>query len=178
MSALGRVGPLRIDRSRADDVRRFAGRPDYTGVGTFRPAASVVPLFLALGYHCHKVWAGNIPTSRSDGQGDPVWSHVDCTTVYFLNRRTNALAFFFSSSSAFETPLGTHPAMRWSRVKDRGRTYVNCDGLFVNGSAATLTITNVGGREPEADPRPPITGGRVFDLELESRRHPVSFQCW
>jgi hypothetical protein len=62
-------------------------------------------------------------------------------------------------------------------VKERGLTVVNCDGLFVAGRDEDVVISDFGGSEPEGDPRPPIAGGRVYDLELVSRRHPLRLEC-
>ena len=50
VSVGGRIGPLRLDRATASDVRRFAGAPDYVGLGTFRPPAAGLPRFVAFGY--------------------------------------------------------------------------------------------------------------------------------
>ena len=177
VKADGRIGSLRLDRSTGVDVQRFAGPADYLRIGAFR-SGGVAPRFLALGYQCRQVKYG-IPTTMDDGTGTrhPRLSHFGCVTVYFINARTNRLALFTSRSPKFVTSLGTRPGTRWSRVRERGHQFANCGGLFVSRRRSALVLTNIGGREPGGDPPPPISGGRVFDVEVVSGRHPLGLEC-
>jgi hypothetical protein len=177
VTAGGRVGSLQLDRSTPVDVQRFAGPADYLRIGAFR-SGNVAPRFLALGYQCRHVKYG-IQTTMDDGTGSrhPLLSHVGCVTVYFINARTNRLVLFTSRSPRFVTSLGTRPGMRWSKVREHGHQYVNCEGLFVLWRRSELVLSNIGGREPGGDPPRPIRGGRVFDVEIASSRHPLGIEC-
>lgn len=178
VTADGRVGSLHIDRSTPADIQHFAGPADYLRIGAFR-SGNITPRFLALGYRCRQVKRGGIPTSLDDGTGTrhPRLSGVDCVTVYFVNERTNRLALFTTRSHRFVTARGTRAGVRWSGVRERGHQYVNCEGLFVLRPDSELVLTNIGGREPGGDPPRPIRGGRVFDVEVVSRQHPLGLEC-
>jgi hypothetical protein len=163
VSTRGSIGALQLDRSKAADVKRFAGKPGFVGIGTFRPLVVDVPRFVALGYGCRQVSSGGIPTVRSDPSGHPVGSRVDCETTYYISKKTQKLAYFETRSQAFATALGTRAGMHWSDVKEHGRQFVNCDGHFVDGPGGVLTLTQA--------------GSRVGTLALESKRHPLGLEC-
>jgi len=107
VSAAGRIGPLRVDRSRAGAIRRYAGTPMFAGSG--RPGSGMgLRSFKALGYRC--------APRRADGRGiNPGGvrkTHVWCRTVFFLNARTGRLAGFWTDSPIFRTAKAIRPEMR------------------------------------------------------------------
>ena len=104
-------------------------------------------------------------------------SGTACTTVYYINERTNRLALFTTRSPHFVTAHSTRLGMPWSRMHDGGYTVPNCKGQFVVRHRVTLNINNIGGKEAGGDPGRPITGGHVFVLELASDRHPLGLEC-
>jgi hypothetical protein len=179
VSPRGSVASLRIDEATAIDVVRFAGVPGYVGIGSFRPGASIVPPFLALGYQCHRVRQGSgIPLARRNSDGS-VGGTVDCETTYYVNLRTRTLGYFLTYSAAFRTATGARNGEPWSRVKEHGVQYVNCGGLFVSTRQATMSLGHAGPDAPQVGDRPaPYRGGTVAWIDLESVPHPLSFGCW
>src|SRR5690348_15417310 len=77
VSAVGRIGKLRVGLSTAADIRRAAGAPSFAG-----EAEGYSP-YHALGYSCQRRGPG------FDLGGDR------CRTVYFVDRRTHRLAGFW-----------------------------------------------------------------------------------
>ena len=162
MSATGAVGPLRIGRSSEAAVKAFAGRPAFSRAGRTDPS---MPRYKALGYAC----------SRSPGAGrrDPLLigprggrrSNVYCRTIYYVDSSTGKLAAFFTGSAAFRTPKGTHVGTSQSEAARREGTapQAGCTlQLLERTKVATLSI--------------PLAGGKVADLELESKVGPVGLQ--
>jgi hypothetical protein len=98
--------------------------------------------------------------------------------AHVVNKQTNRLALFTSRSPRFATSLGTRAGDRSSHVKEQGHTDQPCLGLlFIDGRGARVVLSNIGGSVPGGDPPGRISGGRVFDLELESTRNPLRLEC-
>jgi hypothetical protein len=160
VSASGRVGKLRIDRSTAADVRRLAGAPAFRGKGA--PAmsgGSIVPSYQALGYACSR---------RSQ--------YIRCGTVYFVDARTGRLAGFWTDSPGFRTDRGSRPGMR-EDVADRlegAHSHVEAlTGIYRATRVASLFVENAGCKPGPNLNASPCLGGRVRSLILEGRRDPV-----
>lgn len=177
MSATGTVGPLRIDRSTPAEIKAFAGPAQYTGAGRFRPLIREFPPFLAFGYGCHHVRLGGIPTMSVDkSTGAPGDSHVDCRTVYWVNRKTGRLAGFSTSSRRFHTPAGVRAGTSLAEAKRREHrptlmdsppalhvATANADLLLY----ATIVTPKHGGWRP---------GRTVAFLALESKHHFIGLE--
>jgi hypothetical protein len=175
VSAIGRIGPLRVDRSTSADISRYVGAPTFTGKGTpaanFRPFA---PSFVALGYQCSRRWVD----TRGINPGGVRATHVWCRTVYFLSARTGKLAGFWTDSPTFRTPNGSRPGMRQATADrlERSHAYAHAlTGISLSGRDANLFIENAGCKlaTPGGDPqRTPCLGGYVRSLIIEGR-HPA-----
>jgi len=162
VSATGAVGPLRIDRSSEAAVEAFAGRPAFSRAGRSDPS---MPRYKALGYACRR--------SPGPGRRDPLLigprggprSNVYCRTIYYVASATGTLAAFFTGSAAFRTPKGTRAGTSQSNAARREGTAPQggCRlQLLERTKVATLSI--------------PLARGKVGDLELESKAHPVGLQ--
>jgi hypothetical protein len=176
VSATGAVGLLRLDRSTPAQIEAFAGPPEYTGTGRFRPLIHEFPPFVAFGYECRRVRIGGIPTMRVDSSGVPGDSHVDCRTVYWVNRKTGRLAGFSTSSRRFHTPAGVRAGMSLAEAKRREHRPALLDNppaLNVETASADLLIYATivtpkhGGWE---------VGKTVAFLALESKRHQIGLE--
>jgi hypothetical protein len=170
VAADGRVGSLRLDHSGPAEIRRFAGRPDFAGTGTFDAAfVGFPPWYRALGYECS--------TRRSQGIDPGAYrpTHHYCRTVYFVNPRTGTFAAFWSDSPHFHTPFGTRPGMgqeRASRLEHSRARTGPFPGIVRMTSTAELILEAYGCRWV-GKPIPLCFGGRIGDVALESSKHGV-----
>ena len=177
VNATGAVGPLHIDRSTPAEIEAFAGPPEYTGAGRFRPLIREFPPFIAFGYGCHHVRVGGIQTMSVDrSSGTPGDSHVDCRTVYWVNRKTGRLAGFSTNSRRFHTPAGVRAGTSLAEAKRREHRPTLMDNppaLNVETANADLLIY--------ASIVVPKNGGwhvgkTVAFLALESKRHLIGLE--
>jgi hypothetical protein len=177
VSEAGSVGPLRIDRSTPAEIMAFAGPPEYLGAGRFRPLIREFPPFLAFGYECRHVRIGGIPTMSVDrSSGSPGDSHVDCRTVYWVNRKTGRLAGFSTDSRRFHTPVGVRAGTRLAVAKRREhqpRLMDSPSALSVETANADLLIYATIVTPKHGGWR---VGKTVAFLALESKHHYVGLE--
>jgi hypothetical protein len=144
-------------------VRRFAGRPDAEAGGTLGVPSD--PGYRALGYDC----------GRTDGPHREFVGHEFCGTVFYVNRRTDRLAAFWSSSRAYRGPGGIRPRM-FAPTAERlshHEAFAGClSGMSFTTREAQLFV-DVQGGHIKPGTRPRIVGGSLRDFALESNRHPV-----
>jgi hypothetical protein len=177
VSATGSVGPLRIDRSTPAQIEAFAGPPEYTGTGRFRPLIREFPPFVAFGYRCHRVLIGGIPTMSVDkSTGMPGDSHVDCRIIYWVNSKTGRLAGFSTDSRRFHTPAGVRPGTSLAAAKRREHrpTLMDSPSALHVATAnadlliyATIVTPKHGGWQ---------VGKTVAALALESKHHFIGLE--
>jgi hypothetical protein len=177
VSATGVVGPLRIDRSTPARIEAFAGPPEYTGTGRFRPLIREFPPFVAFGYRCRHVRLGGIPTMSVDkSTGTPGDSHVDCRIIYWVNSKTGRLAGFSTDSKRFHTPAGVRAGTSLAAAKRREhqpRLGDNPPALSVETANADLLIYATIVTPKHGGWR---VGKTVAFLALESRRHQIGLE--
>jgi hypothetical protein len=172
LSAVGRLGALRIDKSTPADIRRFAGAPAFVGRGkTAANFAGFLPLYKALGYACSRRRSRGYGLDPGGARAAGVW----CRIVYFVNPKTGRLAGFWTDSNEFRTRRGSRPGMRQA-LADRiegARAHVGAlTGIALSTRTARLFIENKGCKPGPNLNSSPCLGGIVRALILEGR-HPV-----
>jgi hypothetical protein len=169
VSADGRIGSLRVDRSSAQDVLALLGRPDADVRGRY----SVNAPYRALGYEC---------TSVRDDSRYPL-NNAFCRTVFFVNLRTQRLGNFFTTSQRYRerhgiqvgTPTAVAERLLHHRV-DSGCS----DVIFLGQPHTDLTIEFGGGkmRRVRGSSALTIAGGQVSAFALHGKRSETGvFDC-
>jgi hypothetical protein len=170
VSADGRIGPLRMDRSGAQDVLALLGQPDADIRGRYALGAP----YRALGFEC----------SRTDDDSRfPLERGAFCRTVFFVNLRTGTLGNFFTTSHRYEERHGLRIGMS-TAVAERlihKRVAAGCsDVIFLSRPGTTLTIEFDGGapRHVRGSTALTISGGHVGAFALHGRRSETGvFDC-
>jgi len=96
VSATGRIGPLRVDKSDRADVISFAGRPESERHGRYVD----FPPFDALGYGCRGKKA-------TDEAGIP-----RCKTVFYFDSRSGELELLYTEDNRYVDTHGVHAGTR------------------------------------------------------------------
>jgi len=170
ISADGRIGPLRMDRSGGHDVLALLGRPDADVRGRY---AEFAP-YSALGYDC----SSTSPDSRW-----PLARRTFCRTVFFVNRRTGRLGNFFTTSQRYEERHGVRIGMATAAAERllQKRVGSGCsDVIFLGRPHASLTIEFDGGavRKVRGSTALTISGGHVGAFAMHGPRSDLGvFDC-
>ena len=163
MTATGRIGPLRVDRSNRAQVIAFAGRPDSERRGRY----SDYPPFDALGYGCKGKPAAS-------AQGIPL-----CTTVFYLDVRSGKLTLLVTSDNRYVAPHGIHTGMPTKTVErlTHRRVFSGCESdLLFHTHTGLLVLGFTGGKSPRSSLH--LVGGRLTFLVVHSeRRNPGVLDC-
>lgn len=165
----GRIGPLRLNRSRAAAIIAFAGKPDVRGTGDFD--APSAPGFHSLGYGC----AAKVTRRTYSGRyyaGDADHHQHFCKTIYYLNGNTGLLGGLWTSSHGFRTAAGSYPGLGQDETNrlEGVPAYAGCgNGIRQYSAVANLFMENEGGTI--TPPSTVLSNGKVYSIAVESRQH-------
>jgi hypothetical protein len=176
ISATGRIGPLKMDRSTRANVISFLGKPDAEGRGVEFSGVH----YRGLGYGCSAGPRDDafplLETPR--GRSGPV-----CRTAFWINRRNGRLGDFYTSSPRFSESHGVRIGMKTAAAERlvRRRAYVGCEeDIHLVGSQADLTIAFAGGapEKMHGSSGLHLIGGRVYAFALHGPRSDIGiFDC-
>jgi hypothetical protein len=171
ITAGGRIGSLRLDRSDRTDILAVAGEPQVDEVNSTGYAG-----WEALGYDCGPM-ATRAPLVAPAGTRGPY-----CRTVYYLNLETGRLGTFFTSLPSFRDAHGVTVGMRTAKAGrlEGVQASAGClAGIGVSTPKALLHVVISGGHIHQHGNKLLLRGGRVGALVLHGRRHDVGvFDCW
>ena len=168
-----------MDRSTAGDVIAFEGHPD-ADLSRLR-GDEFEPPFRGLGYDCSvKPRGPSFPVLAGlGGQRDRY-----CTTVYWLNLKTDRLGDFSTASSRYVESHGVRVGMPTRRAEHllQRRVDSGCsDVIFLGRPHGGMTVEFGGGKQRHVADSTALTisGGHVLAFALHSRQNdlPVVFDC-
>ena len=157
VSATGRIGPLRVDKSDRADVISFAGRPESEGRGRYVD----YPPFDALGYGCRGKKA-------TDEAGIP-----RCKTVFYFDSRSGELELLYTEDNRYVDAHGVHAGTRTPAAERQlhRRAFEGCfSGFRFETRTGFLVMWLEGGKT--------LKGDQVGFLVVHSKRlNPGVLDC-
>ena len=157
VSATGRIGPLRVDKSDRADVISFAGRPESEGLGRYVD----YPPFDALGYGCRAKRATN-------EAGIP-----RCKTVFYFDSRSGELELLYTEDNRYVDAHGVHAGTRTPAAERQlhRRAFEGCfSGFRFETRTGFLVMWLEGGKT--------LKGDQVGFLVVHSKRlNPGVLDC-